>query len=941
MAYGLKYTQYIERGGAQVQIKVYQKGWTGTSYGMAHVTSAELQLIGGQSDILSALVKTAFSFSLVDAYDEGATQSDGTTCVNAMNEKCGQWEEFFTPDATKYKVEVLSRPAGASSASVIWTGFVTPDSWSEDMIYRGSITVTARDMLGALQDKEFDLTGRVSVRDLITGALTACECPMALQLTEGHFLVNSNGHSVLDHTFSAEVYSGDTWADALEKTLESLGLVLRYNGANKIVLTSLRYIAADTTLGVHSIEFISRSGLRQLEPALKSITETFDVDLVDIQAVDPAASQFAATGGNLTQVVVAHSASGGTYTNTNYIPAYTLTEAGGEGWSGGLATPPLGTPKGGVSDRKMWFPTDVTDAVSAVWHNPRLRGNFVIKIEQDGPIAWLTGSGQNISLAQFYGDNSVDKITLQVRAVVNGTTKYLAPNGDWDTAQRTIDYVPGNELSVPDNGAVGIEILVKKVITACSYPAQHSIFVALNLEVIPATSSTTPTEYKTTTDYDEANNVVIKRDPTIGSANMDICALFVQNVLAYGDSVAADKWNWSGVSGTYPLAVMIQAQVLCFHAAAASVFTGTAHDTTTPDAAALPGYRINYYNRTCVLLSGVFGFRHGFVGQVAAREYYTWEEVWGTFNPDYTEISGPGKGSTSAAGSSSSGGSGGGGGGVYSLPLAADGVRGGIQVGYTQSGKNYPVQLDNEKAYVNVPWTDTNTWRPLGDGPTDACAGDDPRLSNSRHADDVYPWAKAATKPSYNLDEVEDGATRKLANYVEKAGDTMSGQLIIALANALGLKLKRTETGSINIDLFPDNQETHGWRIGAYGSADNYMFRFTYDGADKAYLKTDGTLQVAGDLMMNSDATKKVNLKDIVVSLEQIAHAPAVSFDWKDGGHSFGSIAQYWKSIVPESVQGDEGNHALAYSQLAVILIVNLAREVLKIRKELERINEK
>jgi hypothetical protein len=35
---------------------------------------------------------------------------------------------------------------------------------------------------------------------------------------------------------------------------------------------------------------------------------------------------------------------------------------------------------------------------------------------------------------------------------------------------------------------------------------------------------------------------------------------------------------------------------------------------------------------------------------------------------------------------------------------------GGIKIGYTQSGKNYPVQLDsNNKAYVNVPWTDTDT----------------------------------------------------------------------------------------------------------------------------------------------------------------------------------------------------------------------------------------
>lgn len=44
---------------------------------------------------------------------------------------------------------------------------------------------------------------------------------------------------------------------------------------------------------------------------------------------------------------------------------------------------------------------------------------------------------------------------------------------------------------------------------------------------------------------------------------------------------------------------------------------------------------------------------------------------------------------------------------IYTLPLAASGTRGGIQIGYQQSGKNYPVALSSEKAYVNVPWTDT------------------------------------------------------------------------------------------------------------------------------------------------------------------------------------------------------------------------------------------
>ena len=45
----------------------------------------------------------------------------------------------------------------------------------------------------------------------------------------------------------------------------------------------------------------------------------------------------------------------------------------------------------------------------------------------------------------------------------------------------------------------------------------------------------------------------------------------------------------------------------------------------------------------------------------------------------------------------------------YSLPLAASGTRGGVQIGYAENGQNYPVELSSEKMFVNVPWTDTNT----------------------------------------------------------------------------------------------------------------------------------------------------------------------------------------------------------------------------------------
>lgn len=46
----------------------------------------------------------------------------------------------------------------------------------------------------------------------------------------------------------------------------------------------------------------------------------------------------------------------------------------------------------------------------------------------------------------------------------------------------------------------------------------------------------------------------------------------------------------------------------------------------------------------------------------------------------------------------------------YTLPTATASVLGGLKIGFSQTAKKYPVVLDGEgKAYVEVPWTDTNT----------------------------------------------------------------------------------------------------------------------------------------------------------------------------------------------------------------------------------------
>lgn len=49
-------------------------------------------------------------------------------------------------------------------------------------------------------------------------------------------------------------------------------------------------------------------------------------------------------------------------------------------------------------------------------------------------------------------------------------------------------------------------------------------------------------------------------------------------------------------------------------------------------------------------------------------------------------------------------------GGITSIPQASSSALGGIKIGYPDNGRNYAIKLDSSgKAYVNVPWTDTNT----------------------------------------------------------------------------------------------------------------------------------------------------------------------------------------------------------------------------------------
>lgn len=58
------------------------------------------------------------------------------------------------------------------------------------------------------------------------------------------------------------------------------------------------------------------------------------------------------------------------------------------------------------------------------------------------------------------------------------------------------------------------------------------------------------------------------------------------------------------------------------------------------------------------------------------------------------------------------------------ITLATSTTIGGIKIGYVNISKKYPVQLDSDgKAYVEVPWTDTNTTYSVMTAATSSAAG--------------------------------------------------------------------------------------------------------------------------------------------------------------------------------------------------------------------------
>ena len=125
-----------------------------------------------------------------------------------------------------------------------------------------------------------------------------------------------------------------------------------------------------------------------------------------------------------------------------------------------------------------------------------------------------------------------------------------------------------------------------------------------------------------------------------------------------------------------------------------------------------------------------------------------------------------------------------------------------------------------------------------------------------------------------------------------------------------------------------------------FGANRSYSVNFSNNGnvgigtTNPSYtLHVAGTIYATGSITALSDARKKDITGEADVSVEQIAHAPAVQFLWKDkerrkDGQQVGTLAQYWKTVLPEVVSDKGGELSMQYGVAALVSSIIIARKV-------------
>jgi hypothetical protein len=230
-----------------------------------------------------------------------------------------------------------------------------------------------------------------------------------------------------------------------------------------------------------------------------------------------------------------------------------------------------------------------------------------------------------------------------------------------------------------------------------------------------------------------------------------------------------------------------------------------------------------------------------------------------------------------------------------------------VRIGYTKSGKNYPVELNGDKQmYVNVPWTDTDT----DTGATSVA------FTGS---------GNAVTNASYNASTRQLTLAKDTTFLTGHRAIKVGGTQMLGTSSSTALNLKAGTNISVSYTSSGDV---------TYGTVASPEFTSVTLTSTSQSLTASGPIS-ATSFTTTSDIRKKENIEEFKYT-KSILDLPIKKFDYIDGPkNQFGCIAQDLQKLYPELVkEDDEGYLSINESKLVYLLM----EEVKQLKKELKQV---
>ena len=219
--YGLYCYKFIEAmNGDTYRIQFHRENYTGEAFEIEKMGVTPFTInIDGQGEALTRpIVKSSLSIQIIDT-----EQFD--------------YSIFYTASAFEWKIDVARTNVGQR---FVWGGYLTPDSFQQACVKGATISLTARDNLGYLDEVDFDKVSYnygddhgdkiAAVEDVIRSAIDIIGLDYLMVLD---FKVKTAGEidgsytDLLSLCVNTRLFEGKTWGEALRMVLSSFGWQIR------------------------------------------------------------------------------------------------------------------------------------------------------------------------------------------------------------------------------------------------------------------------------------------------------------------------------------------------------------------------------------------------------------------------------------------------------------------------------------------------------------------------------------------------------------------------------------------------------------------------------------------------------------------------------------------------------------------------------------------